>query len=368
MTNELDVPQLADELRIVIQKGLRPSALQRRASEIETLLLLNCVGGDTPTDPLYKRCQRLVDVLRIVLRSREFGGRMKQGLEMWFGATDLTSLLSAAERREKGYRLINPSINESTLVMSSKTILERHEGKYRDLVARQLEKYEIESVNAQGIEAGTTLRPPGNRSIEAIPIIRSGQRRFQRDDPLVGIDDFVIEHMYHLTHIDASGNATVDIHFKVINVSKQVYVDMEVPVWSGDGRPVADVTSGHLSTVVAAEWDPGEGGFFLLPFEKPVQPGHRAQVRYRFHLPDAFSEGDEWFEWYFGRACTVYRKDITFDPIWTFSDLRASCPSIDDIGRISFTDPTLDSEGIHWQLPYPSRGHLYRLDWSMERR
>src|ERR1700728_3275672 len=137
------VANLADELKIVIRRGLRSQDLQVRAAKMPTLFSLRCVVGaaDSP-EPLFRRSERVVKVLRLVLKDSSMEPRLRDGLEMWFGATPELALRSAPSRREDGFRRINPGVELSGLLMSSKTILERHEPKYRELVADRLAKYE----------------------------------------------------------------------------------------------------------------------------------------------------------------------------------------------------------------------------------
>jgi hypothetical protein len=305
----------------------------------------------------------------MVLKDSEFSSRLRRGLEMWFGATPELALNSAPFRREAGWRLIEPDIDYGKVEMSSKTILGRHEPEFREMVASKLEKYDQSFVlKRDGLSSlDRKSTPTGARgTVDAVRDIRSG---ISGSRPSAAwTDDLAIDEWRQLWTIDALGNGTTEFSFKLRNISQEILHNFDMPFWYGGDRPIADLTTGELTSTVSAEpWEAGVGGSFTFPFEKPLSPGSETEMHCRCHLPNAFVDEDEWVEWYFHRPHNLYTVDIVFDSVWLVSDVRPSCPDADDPARVSFSPPTLDHEGIHWVVHYPSRGQRYRLDWKMER-
>lgn len=166
--------------------------------------------------------------------------------------------------------------------------------------------------------------------------------------------------------IDRFGNLTTHVTMKVMGKDQRPVTCLYLPVYyDGEARPFADYKIGRSQKwqSVAAEWLPDLGGRFAIPIP-PLANGATLSLQYRFPLPDAYREGDEWFEWFFAAEHKDYHLDITLAPEWEISDVRVSCP---ESTTRPLPEPIVKDHTIKWSIEYPETPRRYRFDWKMVR-
>lgn len=197
-------------------------------------------------------------------------------------------------------------------------------------------------------------------TLPAVRSIRNGLRSSL-------IEDFMMCQWDHVVTVDAEGNTETSIDCLFVNITDDKIATITFPVYfdSAQEQLVAWAKVGRLPLHLdLRQWDQTIGnGLVTVQFPVPLKPREHIRLKWGYSNPHSFSEGDEWWEWFFGRPHSLFKVRLVFAEEWSVSALRGFIIPGDHTPQ----PPRLRGNQVIWSVPAPIAGCKYRLEFALAR-
>jgi len=198
----------------------------------------------------------------------------------------------------------------------------------------------------------------GKSQMSAVKAIKAGTRNSYKSD-------FFIYSWKHHVAVDPSGNTESAIECTLVNKANRNLSQIEFPVYFDSHQEVPNgwMKIGKVAhKLFPEEYDQKTAtGLFVIRFPTPLEPGKNIRFRWGYSYPKAYSEGNDWWEWYFARPHAEFSITFVFSELWSITNVSACIEGENTF----YQQPRVHTRGFKWTIKAPSIGRKCRLTFDL---